>query len=86
MLLHQDAFAADYQEDEYMLLGMSTLLTACNLPQQRASSRSVSADRMSSVGLSNCLFVGKITISVNGMTLPRRAPATSHQNVAPAIR
>jgi hypothetical protein len=22
-LLHQDAFAADYQEDEYMLLGMA---------------------------------------------------------------
>jgi hypothetical protein len=23
VLLHQDAFAADYQEDEYMLLGMA---------------------------------------------------------------
>ena len=23
MLLHQDAFAADYQEDEYRLLGMA---------------------------------------------------------------
>jgi len=24
VLLHQDAFAADYQEDEYMLLGKAT--------------------------------------------------------------
>jgi hypothetical protein len=23
VMLHQDAFAADYQEDEYMLLGMA---------------------------------------------------------------
>ena len=23
LLLHQDAFAADYQDDEYMLLGMA---------------------------------------------------------------
>ena len=23
VILHQDAFAADYQEDEYMLLGMA---------------------------------------------------------------
>jgi hypothetical protein len=28
--------------------------------------------------------VGRITNSVNGITLPRRAPATSHQNVAPS--
>src|SRR6202011_3698427 len=61
---------------------LSTLLTACNAPQ-RASRRSASTDRLSSVGLSNSLFVGRITNSVNGITLPRRAPATSHQNVAP---
>ena len=52
---------------------LSTLLTACKLPQ-RASRRSVSADRLSSVGLSNCLLVGRITISVNGMTVPSRTP------------
>ena len=27
VLLHQDAFAADYQEDEYMLLGMAIKYT-----------------------------------------------------------
>ncbi len=43
------------------------LLTACNIPQ-RASSRSASADRLSSAELNNCLLVGRITISVNGMT------------------
>ena len=62
---------------------LSTLLTVCNLPQ-RASSRSVSADRLSSVGLSNCLFVGRIAIRVNGITAPSTTPPTSHQNVAPA--
>ena len=62
---------------------LSTLLTACNAAQ-RASSRSVWADRLSSVGLSNRVLVGKITMSVNGMTDPNRTPATSHQNVAPA--
>jgi len=30
------------------------------------------------------LFVGKITINVNGMSKPRRTPAVSHQTVAPA--
>jgi hypothetical protein len=29
-------------------------------------------------------LVGKITISVNGMTEPSRTPATGHQNAAPA--
>jgi hypothetical protein len=30
------------------------------------------------------LLVGRITISVNGMTEPSRTPAIGHQNVAPA--
>jgi hypothetical protein len=56
---------------------LTTLLTACNLPQ-RASRRSASTDRLSSVGLSNSLLVGRITNSVNGMTLTSRLqqPAT----------
>jgi hypothetical protein len=54
---------------------LSTLLTACKVPQ-RASSRPVSADCLSSAGFSNCLLVGKITISVNGMTEPSSTPAT----------
>jgi len=62
---------------------LSTLLTACNAPQC-ASSRFVSADRLSSAGLSNCLLVGKIAISVNGMTAPSRSPATTHKKDAPA--
>ena len=62
---------------------LSTLLTACNAPQ-RASRRPVSADRLSSVGLSNRLLVGKITMSVNGMTDPNRTPAISYQKLAPA--
>ena len=53
---------------------LSTLLTACSLPQ-RASRRSASADLLSSVGLSSRLLVGRITIDVKGMTLPSRTPA-----------
>src|ERR1700686_2311248 len=62
---------------------LRTLLTACNLPQ-RASSPSVSADRLSSAGLNNCLLVGRTTISVNGMTEPSSTPATTHKKDAPA--
>ena len=62
---------------------LRTLRTACSLPQC-ASRRSAYADPLSSAGLSNRLFVGKITINVKGMTDPNRTPATSHQNVAPA--
>src|SRR6516162_4350805 len=62
---------------------LSTLLTACSLPQ-RASRRSASTDRLSSVGLSNRLLVGRITIRVKGMTETCKTPATTHQNVAPA--
>jgi PleD family two-component response regulator len=58
------------------------LLTACNTPQ-RASSRSIWADRLSSVGLINCLLVGRMTSSVKGITKTCNAPATTHQNVAP---
>ena len=29
VLLHQDAFAADYQEDEYLLLGMAIFRQSC---------------------------------------------------------
>jgi len=61
---------------------LRTLLTACNVPH-RASSCSVWADRPSSVGLNNCLLVGRITSSVKGMTEPSRISAMSHQNVAP---
>src|SRR5882672_2365428 len=46
---------------------LSTVLAACNLPQ-RASRRCASTDCLSSVGLSNCLLVGRITIRVKGMT------------------
>src|SRR5215469_10717744 len=60
-----------------------TLLLACNAPQ-RASRRSASTDRLSSVGLSSFLLVGNITIRVNGMTEPSTIPPTNHQNVAPA--
>jgi hypothetical protein len=58
------------------------LLTVCKVPQ-RASRRSDSTDRLSSVGLSNSLLVGRITNSVNGMTLPSTAPATSHPECRP---
>jgi hypothetical protein len=44
---------------------LSRVLTACNLPQ-RASSRSAWTDCLSSVGLSNSLLVGRMTISVKG--------------------
>src|SRR5262249_24985342 len=52
---------------------LSTLLTAGNVPQ-RARRRSASTDRLSSVGLSNSLLVGRITIRVNGMTEPSTIP------------
>src|SRR5260370_37623113 len=61
---------------------LSTVLTACNAPQ-RVSRRSASTDRLSSVGLSNSLLVGRITIRVNGMTEPSTIPPTSHQTVDP---
>ena len=62
---------------------LRTLRTTCSRPQ-RARRCSASADRRSSAGLSNRLLVGKITIRVNGMTLPSRTPASSHKSVAPA--
>jgi hypothetical protein len=52
---------------------LSTLLTACNAPQ-RASTRSASTDRLFSVGLSNSLLVGRITIRVKGMTETCKTP------------
>ncbi len=52
----------------------STLLTACNAPQ-RVSRRPARADPLSSVGFNNCLLVGRITVSVNGMTEPTKLPA-----------
>src|ERR1700727_3749861 len=62
---------------------LRTLLTACNMPQ-RASSRSVSADRLSSAGLSHCLLMGRITISVNGITEPSSTPQMPHKKDDPA--
>lgn len=58
--------------------------TAHGVQPVRASKRSASTDRLSSVGLSNSLLVGRITNSVNVTILPNTAPPTSHQSVAPA--
>ena len=63
-----------------MLLRM--LRTACSL-LHRASRRSASVERRSNSGLSNCLLVGRITISVKGMTDPKRTPAMSHEKLTP---
>src|ERR1700736_3018594 len=59
------------------------LLTACSAAQC-ASNRSVCGDCLSSVGVVNNLLVGRMTISVNGITEPMRIPPTSHQYVPPA--
>ena len=53
------------------------LLTACSLPQ-RVNSFSARAKSLAVSGSSNCLFVGSIAKSVNGMTEPSSPPPISH--------
>jgi hypothetical protein len=80
---HADFAKTASQRNSKSARALRMLLTACNLPQ-RASSCPVCPECLSSAGLSNCLLVGRITMSVNGITAPSRSPPTSHQNVAPA--
>src|SRR5918998_3432482 len=62
---------------------LSTLLTACNLPQL-TNSLCVDAAASSTVGSRSLSFVvGFMTKSVKGMTDPRSTPPTSHHISAP---
>src|ERR687894_1884206 len=62
---------------------LSTLLTACNLPQL-TNSLCVEAASSSTVGSRSLSFVvGFMTKSVKGMTDPRSTPPTSHHISAP---
>jgi len=71
----------EYESEQLRLSPAFKLLLEPFVPK---TPKQVSADRLSSVGVSNCLFVGTITIRVNGITAPSTTPPTSHQNVAPA--
>jgi hypothetical protein len=61
---------------------LSRLLRVWSMPH-RVSSRSVWADRLSSVGLSNCLLVGRMTISLKGMTETCKTPGNDSPECCP---
>lgn len=61
---------------------LSKLLTACNFPH-RVKSFDACSELLSKEESSSLLFVGKITISVKGITATNSIPPTSHQTEEP---
>src|SRR6266478_4941529 len=78
LLFRSDRLPRAYR-DQPMRIDTMTLVIC-----MKRSAFPLCADRLSSAGLNNCLLVGRITMSVKGMTKTCKTPATTHQNVAPA--
>src|SRR5215471_3333009 len=69
-------FLASIHRNTKNAVPLNTLRTAWSCPQRR-NKRPARSELTSSSGLSNFLLVGKITISVKGITRKRRAPPIS---------